>query len=153
MAEPWSSIQLPTMQMIEFAMVRKIVAEKEAAQDYKGAVPFLSKLAQLVDNAMAPADDQQRVAHCLCQADCHFKLGYAFQRTGNYIQAEASLTMTMRLVEKLIKQQQATEASRQRLVATYDLLIECYHMMGKYHLERGMMDRKQKLQAAQLGQA
>ncbi|KAI8063311.1 hypothetical protein BC940DRAFT_307623 [Gongronella butleri] len=141
--------------LIEVQALRKVVAEKEKDNDIKGAIPYLAKVAQIFDkqqpsggsgNKGQPDDDMvRRMTLVLAQADAHYQLGRAYQQTGQYIQAEATLTLTARLLEKVSRAGYLTTAdAQQQLLATYDLLIDCYQVMGKPHLERGMMDRKSK---------
>jgi murein L,D-transpeptidase YcbB/YkuD len=144
--------------LIELQLLSQIVTQKQSANDIRGSIPYLAKMAQIIDNqrlettvaASSPQQQQlQQQQHTLrlLQADAHRQLGQAYMKIGQYIQAEASLTITIQRLESLLKGDNAATSHTivvNQLIEGYDLLKECFELLGKPHMVQGMENRKRK---------
>lgn len=146
--------------LIELELLSQIVTERQSANDICGSIPYLAKMAQIIDNqrleetlaASSPQQQQQqqrqqRQTFRLLQADAHRQLGQAYMKTGQYIQAEASLSITIQRLESLMKDDTTATSHTiivNQLIEGYDLLKECFELLGKPHMVQGMENRKRK---------
>ncbi|CAO3597866.1 unnamed protein product [Absidia cylindrospora] len=138
--------------LIELEVLSQIVSEKQNNNDIRGSIPYLAKMAQIIDNQrLEQVTDnneqqqriQQRTLYSL-QADAHRQLGQAYLGTGLYTQAEASLSITIQRLESLLKDNNGSTDTVLQLLQGYDLLKECFQVMNKPHLVQGMENRKLK---------
>ncbi|KAI9303296.1 hypothetical protein BJ944DRAFT_268658 [Cunninghamella echinulata] len=161
--------------LMELQVLSQVVADKQGKNDIKGSIPYLAKMTQIIDHQQIPKQngnnknnnisdknnndnsnsnnnnpqsnkkEQQRILFSL-QADAYKQLGDAYLKTGQYIQAEASFTMSTKRLELLCKKNDVrpNNETRLELMELYDKLIQCYQYMNKPHMVRGIEDRKLK---------
>ncbi|KAI8340166.1 hypothetical protein BC941DRAFT_419597, partial [Chlamydoabsidia padenii] len=135
--------------LLELEVLSRIVSEKHTNNDVRGSIPYLAKMAQIIDNQRLEKGStlQQQQALSTLQADAHRQLGQAYMNTGQYTQAEASLTNSTKKLEYLLKgggDNNNNKMITNQLLQGYDLLKECFEVLGKPHMVQGMENRKLK---------
>ncbi|CAO3628248.1 unnamed protein product [Cunninghamella echinulata] len=155
--------------LMELQVLSQVVTDKQGKNDIIGSIPYLAKMTQIIDHQQIPKQnddnnnnnssnncnnnnslqynkqEQERILFSL-QADAHKQLGDAYLKTGQYIQAEASFTMSTKRLELLCKKKniKPNNETKLELIQLYDKLIQCYQYMNKPHMVRGIEDRKLK---------
>ncbi|OAD78473.1 hypothetical protein PHYBLDRAFT_163578 [Phycomyces blakesleeanus NRRL 1555(-)] len=151
----------PTSHLLELQVLTQVVLQHQEKNDIRGSIPYLAKIAQIIDNQriVKPTDDidasqstydsQIRELNKL-KADAHSQLADAYFKTANHVQCEASLTWSVKIWERLIKQDKTTKTTanddiKPLLLNAYDQLKECYEALGKPSMAKHMETRKAKL--------
>ncbi|KAI7862392.1 hypothetical protein BDF14DRAFT_100405 [Spinellus fusiger] len=125
----------------------------------KGSIPYLAKMVQWVENQsitkVVDADEAQRSLYqkqtlqlSLLKADAHAQLADAFFKAKNHVQCEASLTFSIKIWERLMKQKESPQEIPLLLSNAYDQLKECYEVLGKTSMACHIETRKIKLLAS-----
>ncbi|CAO3633761.1 unnamed protein product [Cunninghamella blakesleeana] len=162
--------------LMELQVLSQVVLDKQKQNDIKGSIPYLAKMTQIIDhqqlsttkqhkkqkddgnyddnigNNVDDMNDQKEKERLLfsLQAEAHKQLADSYLKTGQYIQAEASYTISTKRLETLCKKnnEKPNNETRLELIQIYDNLIECYQMMNKPHMVRGIENRKLKYLSA-----
>jgi hypothetical protein len=109
-------------------------------------------MTQIVDNqTIAKPTDQAKLANYHLQlnelsktkANAHAQLAEAFYKTNDFIQCEYSLTVSMKIWERLLARHDKTIIPL--LESAYDRLKLCYEALGKNQMATNMESRKAKL--------
>ncbi|KAG0169992.1 hypothetical protein DFQ28_002720 [Apophysomyces sp. BC1034] len=143
--------------LLELQVLAQVVIDLQNKNNIRGSIPYLAKIAQIVDNQQLtkPSGTSEEDRHRYekqkneldkVKADAHAQLADAYFKIGNYINAEASLSFSVAIWEKLLqRQQQDVPDIRSFLLKAYDRLKECYEIMDKQKMATFMEARKSKL--------
>ncbi|KAI9027155.1 hypothetical protein CLU79DRAFT_717207 [Phycomyces nitens] len=144
----------PTSNLLELQVLTQVVVQHQAKNDIRGSIPYLAKIAQIIDNQriVKPTIDSCQSTYDIqtrelakLKADAHSQLADAYFKTANHVQCEASLTLSVKIWERLQKDQTNNADIRPLLLNAYDQLKECYEALGKPSMAKHMETRKTKL--------
>ncbi|KAI8876088.1 hypothetical protein K501DRAFT_262735 [Backusella circina FSU 941] len=137
--------------LLELQVLSKIVQDLDNKNDIKGAIPYLAKMTQIVDNqAITKPTDQAKLPNYHLQmnelsktkANAHAQLAEAFYKTHDFMQCESSLTVSIKIWEKLVRHDTSIIPL---LTSAYDRLKLCYEALGKNQMANNIESRKTKL--------
>ncbi|KAI8377792.1 uncharacterized protein BYT42DRAFT_571716 [Radiomyces spectabilis] len=142
--------------LMELEVLSQVVSTLQAKNDFKASIPYLAKMAQIVDNQQigpsspsspsSQTPEQRRQQQYLLdklKADAHARLADAYYKTGRFIESEASLSLSVKLWETLMSK--GYDDVRPLLMKAYDSLGQCYEALHKPQMVKHMQTRKQKL--------
>ncbi|KAI8978438.1 hypothetical protein BDB01DRAFT_799867 [Pilobolus umbonatus] len=143
--------------LVELETLTKVIDRLQQQNDIKGSIPYLAKIVQILDNQTIqrpPKEDKARLPHYYqqinelhkVQANAHFQLAEAQYQVYDFIACESSLTLSVKLWEKLLHYNPGYQSElRPLLIKSYETLKLCYDAMGKSQLAMYMDTRKNKL--------
>ncbi|KAF7725887.1 hypothetical protein EC973_009219 [Apophysomyces ossiformis] len=156
-----SSQSVNPANLLELQVLAQVVVDLQNKNNIRGSIPYLAKIAQIVDNqrltkpqgttdAEKSRYEKQSIELNKVKADAHAQLADAYYRIGNYVNAEASLSFSVDIWEKLLQRQTQQNANEEAdirafLLKAYDRLKECYEVLDKQKMASYMEARKSKL--------
>ena len=131
--------------LLELQVLTQVVTQLQANKDVRGSIPYLAKIAQIVENqTLVKPTEKEGLDHYYQQlnqlnkvkADANAQLGNAYFQTQQFILCESVLLRSVKLWENLV--QHTTENFNPQLKASYQQLKTCYESLGKTQLAQHM---------------
>lgn len=141
--------------LLEIQVLTQVINELQSKNDIKGSIPYIAKIAQIIDNQKlerpAREEGQEKLEHYYQQlnqlrkvkADAHAQLADAYFQTQQFILCESSLIQSVKIWEKLV--QHSSEDFSVPLKKGYLQLKACYEAMGKNQLAQHMDTKLSRL--------
>lgn len=139
--------------LLELQVLTQVATQLQSNNDIQGSIPYLAKIAQIVDNQKLdrppPEEPQENYYQQFNQlreikADAYAQLADAYFKTNQFVLCENSLLSSVKIWEKLVQHSKGEDFTRQRR-AGYEQLKACYEAMGKTQLSQHMETKISKL--------